>query len=62
MRTGISTIVVVRNATTVNLLGYGDRVEVDTDQGILLAVDMSYLHIIDLQYLQIVKKTTVYST
>jgi hypothetical protein len=62
MRTGMSTIVVVRNATTVNLLGYGDRVEVDTDQGILLAVDMSYLHIIDLQYLQIVKKTTVYST
>jgi flagellin-like protein len=62
MRTGMSTIVVVRNATTVNLLGYGDRVEVDTDQGILLAVDGSNLHIIDLQYLQIVKKTAVYST
>jgi flagellin-like protein len=60
--TGMSALAVVRNTTAVNLLGYGDRVEVDMDQGILLAVDMSYLHIIDLQYLQIVKKTTVYST
>ncbi len=62
IRTGMSALAIVSNSTAVSLLGYSDRVEVDTDQGILLTVDGSNLHIVDLNQLQIVKKVAVYST
>ena len=62
IRTGMSALTVVSNSTAVSLLSYSDRVEVDTDQGVLLAVDGSNLHIVDLNQLQIVKKVTVYGT
>lgn len=62
VRTGMSSLAIVSNSTAVSLLGYSDRVEVDTDQGVLLAVDGSNLHIVDLNQLQIVKKVTIYGT
>jgi hypothetical protein len=61
IRTGISTLTVVSNSTTVSLLGYSDRVEVDKDQNILLVVDEDKLHVIDIQILQLMRKAVVYS-